>query len=144
MLPHKIYDSCFILVDVYLLRPKQGKYWNYKKENLLAISILFSKQGQNNCFNDYDITEIWYNISIISSFDIENVKQLWAVYMAFPFIPTNQAKLQFARQAFQGRKKCWCKISVISCGFSTWLLPCPPKMSFPAYLVPVFESWKRQ
>lgn len=100
MLPHKIYDSCFILVDVYLLRSKQGKYWNYKKENLLAISILFSKQGQNNCFNDYDITEIWYNISIISSFDIENIKQLWAVYMAFPFIPTNQAKLQFARQAF--------------------------------------------
>lgn len=100
MLPHKIYDSCFILVDVYLLRSKQGKYWNYKKENLLAISILFSKQGQNNCFNDHDITEIWYNISIISSFDIENVKQLWAVYMAFPFIPTNQAKLQFVRQAF--------------------------------------------
>lgn len=97
---HKIYHSCFILVDLYLLRSKQGKYWNYKKGNLLAVSILFSKQGQNNCFNAYDITEIWYNISIISSFDIENVKQLWAVYMAFPFIPTNQAKLQFARHAY--------------------------------------------
>ena len=75
LLLHKIYHSCFILVDLYLLRSKQRKYWNCKKENLLAVSILFSKQGQNNCFNDYDITEIWYNISIISSFDIENVKQ---------------------------------------------------------------------